>query len=294
MVIREIIFFNHYRNGDCFLSKGYIKDIMKKIPNIKYSYAHNNHPNIIIDLGCRPLRISDLPGNIIKENVRSYYDQENQTLYINTWVAPWKREFFGSNEHANFAILHNIWIMYYMLLTLSLTPDHIEYLPSVDFTKFDLSQADQYLSNVQSKNLILFCNGIPQSTQSSAGNFSKVLENLSNKFPQWEFIATCKTTAVNHNITYTDNIFGSSTGNLNQISYLSHHSNIIVGKNSGPFTYSHTKENLCDPNKIFYCFSHKEQDTLTGNGNYKAKTLFSNSIDDAEIEHLIEQQIKGY
>jgi hypothetical protein len=210
------------------------------------------------------------------ESVKLYYSQALGILYINTWVAPWKSDFFGNNEHANFIILDD---------------DFHEYLPQVNFSKFDLIKCNQYLDRIGNKKLILICNGAQQSTQSSVGGMSVVIDQLSKANPVYEFLITYKVDVDNGNITYTDDLFGGGVGNLNQITFISKYAGLIIGKNSGPFTYCHTRENLSDPNKTFFCFSHIQQEMLTGAGDYGANILFSNQVTDERIVKLISDVI---
>ena len=49
----KVIFFNQWRNGDCFLGKEYVREIVNMFPDIEFAYAHNNYPDIVGDLGIK-------------------------------------------------------------------------------------------------------------------------------------------------------------------------------------------------------------------------------------------------
>jgi hypothetical protein len=63
-------------------------------------------------------------------------------------------------------------------------------------------------------------------------------------------------------VKYTGDIIKVENSDLNEISYLSTFCDIIVGRSSGPFTFSNVKENIFDGNKAFLCFGEKETDCL--------------------------------
>jgi hypothetical protein len=82
-------------------------------------------------------------------------------------------------------------------------------------------------------------------------------------------------------------------GSLNKISYISQQAELIVGKNSGPFTYAHTKFNMSDPNKTFMCFSHKLKDCLMGEGEYFADSYFSDTLDNDVAIRIVNELINN-
>ena len=83
------------------------------------------------------------------------------------------------------------------------------------------------------------------------------------------------------------------SNDLLEISYLSKFVNgVIVGKNSGPYTYTHTKANILNPSKHYVCFSKNETDTLNHGLDCPAKFAFSNTLNDIDAAYLINQSIK--
>ena len=89
-------------------------------------------------------------------------------------------------------------------------------------------------------------------------------------------------------------IFGPMiVGSLNKISYISQHAGLIVGKNSGPFTYAHIKSNMDDSNKMFMCFSHKLKDCLMGEGEYLTHSYFSDTLDNDVAIRILNRLINS-
>jgi hypothetical protein len=84
---------------------------------------------------------------------------------------------------------------------------------------------------------------------------------------------------------------------LNEISYLSKFCDIIVGKNSGPYIYCMTEENINDPNKTIIVFNKRSLDSLLAEINHKAKYVYQ-KIDhktfNADIvKQTIEENLNG-
>ena len=279
MNFTKIVFFNQWRNGDCFINKEYVRDIISRLPDDEFIYAHNNHPNIVSDLNCKHVTLNEIPA-INTFLPLAVSRTEPNTLYINTWVGCWIGKHLVENEHANFHCLHTMWKEIFNSLDIEMKGDYSIYLPKVDWYRFDLKECDSYLRTIIPKNLILICNGVQQSGQSSMGDMSHIIKSLASSFPDYEFLITCDIGLTMRNVRCTDDVFGGPTGNLNQIGYISQFAKLIVGKNSGPFTYAHTKTNMNNPEQTFMCFSHKMRDCLMGEGDYLTNSYFSDTIDD--------------
>ena len=279
MNFTKIVFFNQWRNGDCFINKEYVRDIISRLPDDEFIYAHNNHPNIVSDLNCKHVTLNEIPA-INTFLPLAVSRTEPNTLYINTWVGCWIGKHLVENEHANFHRLHTMWKEIFNSLDIEMKGDYSIYLPKVDWYRFDLKECDSYLRTIIPKNLILICNGVQQSGQSSMGDMSHIIKSLASSFPDYEFLITCDIGLTMRNVRCTDDVFGGPTGNLNQIGYISQFAKLIVGKNSGPFTYAHTKTNMNNPEQTFMCFSHKMRDCLMGEGEYLTNSYFSDTIDD--------------
>jgi hypothetical protein len=144
------------------------------------------------------------------------------------------------------------------------------YLPSIDFSKFNVSTIDEYLENNTDKKKILICNGAPKSGQSFANNMSEFITSVAQLYPNVDFICTEKFEASAWNILFTDDIIRDTEieekrapwedretnfCDLQEISYLSEHVDGIVGKNSGPFVFCETKNNYMNSTKKFLSYN---------------------------------------
>lgn len=284
MNFEKIVFYNQWRNGDCFLPKQYVRDIVSRFDGVEFLFAHNNHPSIVADLPVKHIRLEEIPN--FPMPMRMGQTEDGKVLFINTWVGCWifgDDPVMGEKEHANFYLLYKMWSRFYEMLNIEMKHGYAHYLPEIDWSAYDLSEAEEYLKKIGSKQLIFFSNGKQQSEQSSMGNMSNIIRKLTEDFRDIEFYATDPVDFEAPNLT----VCKHESGFLNQLSYISKRANIIVGKNSGPFTYAHIKENINNPEKTFMCFSHKMKDCLLGEGEYLCNSYFNDTTNDDVATKII-------
>jgi len=284
----KLVFFNHWRNGDTFLNRSYVRDICNKLyKKYDFYYAHNNHESITQDLPCRKLVIDDIPKEVsfwfpIAKNA------VDNTVYVNTWIGCWMGSpFMDHGDHANFMTVYHAWVELYKALELDPPNDFYEFLPQIDLDHFNLKSATKWLDEHEDKPFVLVCNGKQQSEQSDMGDMKNILNVISDDYPDYNFLICDRLDIEKKNVFYTDDIFGSPVGNLPHISYMSNFSKMIVGKNSGPFSFSHTYLNNANPNQTFLCFSKVLKHCLAGAGEYHAKHLFSDTTNDDEAIQIM-------
>lgn len=299
MNVNRIVFFNQWRNGDCFIGKEYVRDIVSLLPKgLDITYAHGNYPDIVCDLNLPYVPIKNIP----QFNIFQQFAADGDTLYINTWPGCLIPKYMGEKEHANFKRLKNMWNDIYATLGLNIGHNFEDYLPTIDWKHHELDECDEYLKKIEGKRLILICNGVQQSEQSSMGNMRNVVHTLATEYPNCEFLVTDELDFDLPNVTYTgtttrdmnsDNVlFGPMVvGSLNKIAYLSQFAELIVGKNSGAFTYAHLKSSIDSPNKTYMCFSHKLEDCLLGDGTYTCNSYWSGVTDDENATRILKMLI---
>ena len=287
--MKRIIFFNQFHNGDCFVGKGYVRDMMEQLPDIEFSYAHNNHPDIVKDLNCIPLQLGNIPPMDRMTRVAESPDKE--TVYVNTWVGCWQGVKFPFGEHINFQRLHSIWQEYFAYFKLDWNDEPDYYLPEIDYSCYDVSGADNWLKLHKDQRMVLFCNGTANSGQSDMGDFKYSIGHLASEFPDINFVCTSPTSLEAANIYYTRDINAGLESDINQIAYLSQWSNLIIGKNSGPFSYAQNRANLMDSRRTFFNFSKLPTDCPSGGSRYPARCLFTPVTDAAQATKLIRNQL---
>lgn len=284
--MKKIVFFNQFHNGDCFVGKSYVRAIVDALPGVEFEYAHLNHPDIIKDLPVKYVTLETLPH--ITHMTRIAESENGDTVYINTWVGCWQGALFPYGEHINNQRLHTIWAKYFEYLGLALGDQNM-YLPTIDFTKFDTTAANAFVQETKARNeqIVIFCNGSANSGQSGVGDFKTVITKLSQEFPHKRFLLTSHIDGLTAaNIYYVNDLILKDS-NINQIAYISQFSELIVGKNSGPFTWCQFRDNLMDPDRTFFNFSVLPTDCPTGGSKYMARCLYSPVTDEKRIHELI-------
>jgi hypothetical protein len=300
MIIKKIIFFNQWRNGDCFIGKEYVRDIISRLPDVEFAYAHDNWVDIVGDLKIRHMSLREIPK--FPMFMPMGYDPDAQTFYINTWPGCLINKHMGEKEHANFKRLWHMWDDVFKELNLEMRGDFMHYLPKVHWDHYDLEESKEYVNRICNKRLFLFCNGQQQSQQSSMGNMRDIVFTLATENPNCEFLLTDELDFDLPNVTYAGTahrnmnasnvIFGPMImGSLNKIAWISQRAELIVGKNSGPFTFSHFEDNINNPNKTFLCFSHVMKDCLLGEGEYLCNSYFSDTISNNKALDILRKLI---
>jgi len=294
-MVKNIVFFNQYHNGDCFVGKGWIRNIMRQLPDLNFSYAHANHADIIKDLGCRHIPLSELPQ--IDRMVRIAQDDDG-TLFINTWCGAFQGELFGYHQHSNYIIQHRMYEMYCEQLSSILgrpvtqSNNPHDYLPFIDFSYYDTKMVDDVVvGKFQSAPLVLFCNGPANSGQSAVGDFKYSIDYLAREFKDHVFVATHDVGIKLPNVFYTTHEFYKKS-DLNEIAYLSKRAKLIVGKNSGPFSYCCFDENM-QIDHTFFCFGKLLTDCLNAGLEFPAQFKFCDQTNDRLITNILVRELNG-
>lgn len=252
----DIVFYNHYHNGDIHYSREFIKDVMKKYKaNNYYYYFDTNYvsdKDIIKD--CDIKILNTIPDDILEKDK---WRVKNNTIYINTWVGQDNRYYvnkYGINLEANYEIYKDI----YKKLNIKL--ENIEfYIPDIDYTYFKIDKIDNFLKGKDKIVKVLVSNGITRSAQCEDFDMNDSIDGLSSLYKNVMFILTdSKKRIEKNNIFYTDDIIKQKC-DLNEISYLSNYCDLIIGRSSGPYAFSMTKFNLFNDKKSFICFVDKPE-----------------------------------
>jgi hypothetical protein len=315
------VFFNMFRNGDLFIVREFVREMISFFPEYTWHYAHGNHRNSLIDLPCKyePMshyqkvceclkcknhEVSDiLPKSkslIYDESIRKSIPENN--LYINTWPGVYYGHFFPNHHYPNMRELIVIWnhisdlILKYTGKKYVYDKQLVEYFPSVDESKFDSSKVYNFVSSNQYKQFekhVLMANGNSLSGQSKLPSMNHALVMLAKQNPDVAFIATSKFDRTMNNIFFTDDIFQTDF-DLPLISILSSYCNVIVGKNSGPYTYANTKKNVSDPTKTFVSFSNHARDNLLYQSGCNCTFIHADTDDENRVIEIVRDIIKTH
>jgi len=261
---------------------------MNKLGNsYQYSYIH--------DCGNKVLNI-DMPI-ISTDNYRHLAGWEDaivqdETLYVNTWFGT-KMGQHGINQY-NYGSHHFLWKLKVDAINRVLGTDIVlseniwDYVPNVD---------DNYIEdiNVNLKGIkrVLVSNGPALSGQSSFGDFYNIVNILSEKYKNVDFICTQRLGIEKENIFYTDDILSCSdnSDNILEIVKFSESCDLIVGKNSGPHGMSHTKKNAGDKYKTFIGVSEHDTRMFLNLDGVEAETYHVWQPDESEVLSLMDNVI---
>jgi hypothetical protein len=280
---KECILYNWWHQGDLFHSREFVKALMKIIPAEKFSYAHRNNPRTFID-------IPNLGYTQVTEKMRTdtSYLEEDNILYINT-----------HNIGKYLCTVDSYYIMYNMILEKlglgSLPGTELDYIPDIDYTKFEIAGVNEFMSVYPNHDKVLICNGDVQSGQMTNFSFATPVQILAKRYPTTLFLITSPTIGRTLNILYTGDITKTSDGfDIYEISFLSTFCRVLVGRYSGPHTCSQVKQNWFDPTKRLVTFTHGEYgNTTITNPNVAMKKFWSPSSKDGVVIALISQAMES-
>lgn len=291
-----IKFYNHFHNGDIFVSRGFITDIIKKLPDFNFEYHHKNAKKTTDDFITYGEKLNGY-NSLVR-----FVPGENE-LAINTWIGAYNDYWNKEPPHfweggINYVVLHRMW-----KYIVSVINDHFKtdielsdciesYIPEIDYGLAQLEPIKQHLSGREGQKRILFSNGVPMSGQSFIDDMGAFINQFAQENPDVQFYVTKRIFTDRPNILCTDD-FNINGSDLIEISYLSKYCDLVVGKNSGPFIYCLTRENMMDPTKKFLSFNHVRHDSLDWGVNIKCDFAMSETISAMEIFELIENKIKA-
>ena len=309
--MKRINFYNFFHNGDMFVSKEFIRQIVTELPDFEFGYYHLNHPKTT-----RDLNIEYLGHPNFKENAK--FVEDSNTLNINSWIGAYFPFHTTEPPHfwnggINYICLYNTWsyifskINSYFGVNLQIKQSPNDYVPKINYEVFDVSDYDKFLKERPETKKVLFSNGRAMSGQSFFEDMSGIISYFATKYSQYDFICTNKFDTDLKNIFFTDDIYKEreeiidvnvpwndrqlKSCDLNEISYLSRGCDIIVGKNSGPFVYCMTKENFDTENKYIISFNKDMEDSLGYGVDLECEYVFSNIFEYKSIVETIEEKI---
>lgn len=240
--MKRLIFYNYYGNGDVHYSREFVKDIMKKIPADSYEYYHRHNPSILKDIN----NLKSLNGdvNLISDAVK-----------INTWIGQNGAKYlkYNCSLYSNYLMFQDI----YKNLDIEIESTVDYYIPTIDFSNINTDFIKEIERNDNFK--VLISNGDVHSGQAANFDFDIIIDKLVNNSSDVIFFTTHNSKIKNDRVIPVSS-FIFSDGDLNEISYLSTFCDIIVGRASGPFCFTHIQENYFDDSLTFVSISNDERE----------------------------------
>ena len=252
MEINNIIFFNHFHNGDIHLSKNLINHIIDAFPNIKCHYSHGCSNRLLLDKPNVPI-INTAHGQLNPHLPGILY--ANNTLFVNTWVGCDNGKFL-----ANGCIYPSLYEMFnYYCTVLNINPlGPIEnYIPTIDFSYYNVETINNHFNSTSANKNIFIVNGNCYSGQDTNNfDFTTLIRTLAENKPNYNFYISNNNFNLDKpaNVFLTDDIIDKDIigNNLNENAYITKFCDIIIGRPTGAYTYSLNKQNFKEK-KTYIC-----------------------------------------
>lgn len=290
--MKNIIFFNHFNNGDIHISRGFVRYIIEKVsnayPKTIFKYTHRNK-SLLQDI---PNLIED---HSIIENLDNYYAdiiEDDQNLYINTWYAAGNHKYmntYGISFDTVFDVFENICTKYFNFSLNEVHPHDL--FPVIDYTKFSIKKVKTFIDTA-TRPLVLVANGFAKSGQAANFSLGNSIVPLADRYHGITFLLTDDEQGnipTRNNIIYTKNIIHKKNGSdLNENSYLSTKCDMIIGRSSGVHTFSLVQENLFNRNINILSFSNLsyKPNCFWLNDKFKDKVKYSSNIVNSTVENV--------
>jgi len=276
-MINKLIFYNNHNNGDIHFTREFVRDIVQKTNYDEYYFLHKRSPKLLMD-------IPKLQHGQLNENCKidSPFHIINNETYINTHLGVYEI-FVDKVNDVSLPIFYDYFQIIFNKLRVPMEKKK-HYLPVIDYKQFEISGINEYIENNRAFSKVIVCNGDVYSNQSLPIDFKALIEKLADEFPKTHFILTDKKDVIEReNVLYTSDIIKAGA-DLNEISYLSTFCTVIIGRASGPYSFTEVKENFDDVDKtfIFIC-------NIFSDGAWYDQTLCSKVwINNYEFDNIYE------
>jgi len=283
MFFKEIHFFNTCNKGDIHSSRGIVKNIIKTYPTLSIFYHHRHGSKLL----------QDITLNYSKELVdfKEILTVIDEKLYINTWLGQKRSDGIQFCSTWGCNCISNKELLNYILELLDkkiFDFNEFDVLPTIDYSKFNTSNIDNYIK--QNNKNVLICNGPVLSGQCPNFSFMPLIIELAEKYKNINFILTEKQNTNISNIHFTETIINEQECDLNEVSYLSKNCSIVIGRASGPWTFAQTFDTLIDENKTFICFNNKREDAFFTEKTVCRK-IWSNNYSSENVFNILNYEI---
>jgi hypothetical protein len=224
---------------------------MTQFPEHEYTYSHRNDPGLLSDipnLGYQTHIPCNPSDGIVKVS---------GTTYINTWYGQQEYRFMnvcGISFDTLYCVFDDVYTQVFNTVQ---SNNLIDVFPSIDYTKFELSSIHEWLSERQGTKKILVENGNCLSGQSENFDMSRVVVKLAEKHPSKIFLTSAPVVDSPANVIYCGDVT-KKQHDLNEISYLSTHCDMLIGRASAISSFCMTQNNLFHSKKQMLMFSNLE------------------------------------
>ncbi len=212
--MKNIVFYHHHINGDCFASRIIVKHIIDNLKStVDYYYTSykscNSH---CLDIGIIEKNFNCFP--IPNEANSSLVYFSNDTLYVNVWM--------GYSSSRSCALCLDQYITHYNTLidminclvtniNLPLIVNNTTPTVPFDYSFFNCGFFDEYINkvkNVFSKVILIYNNHTP-TYHNLRVNHNIYIDLLSEKYPNYFFLTFNETNIQRDNVTTMRNVYSN-------------------------------------------------------------------------------------
>jgi hypothetical protein len=289
-----VLFYSNVHLGDLHLSRQYVQWFIDNIPDIKFYYIHNQHPDALCDIDMSLIKDDNfcyqLPqhSDILKITI-----EDKEAIAFNTWIGAG-----GLAVGCNFEAVHINFTKYFNYLIdkgiYVKTPILPKLPPKINFSSDSINKnaTNTWFIENNKKTSVLIANNRVMSNQCYNENMNGYIYSLGLKFPHINFYITNQEQPLISlpNIFYIERIINNvSKFYMNDISYFSTFCDIIVGRGSGPFSFCEIVENL---NKIWisFTFEHLKGDVFNGLQNFENNGRYIHTMNTNILPELLEKE----
>jgi len=296
--MRRIVFFNNAHLGDLHVGRGFARKICEYANEhgIETLYLHRKPPMLeFVKEACDPT---------VKVDKWDLARRIDDDLLINTWYGAGKRRFILKNG-VSFSCLYDLF-EYQLKVGMNLRLDRLasdprEFYPQIDYSKHHISGVDAFMKENKGRK-VMICNGDVKSAQAKNFDMSPAINALARRHRDITWIVTNPAARVEpaENVVMAADIIKKDGCDLNENSYMSTFCDVIVGRLSGPHTYTYTKQNLFERKIKILCFLQPSKMNLLADWkgarfrdqiHYKAKITQSNAVETRNVIQEIERQL---
>lgn len=278
--MKTIKIYSHAHYGDIFYSRILINALS---PHFNIEYYHSQ-PGLVLNDLPNVLEFNHLPPEFNR------YTNDNKNGLVNAWIGH-SGEYLNNGQGCNFN--NHFKLVQKVCNDLQVNIGNpLDYLPYVNYDNLlSISNIKEKMDTFKTKfdKIILFCDGNVRSGQSVNFDFNSIISFLADKYKNYLFISTNNNFNSDNAVSLNPNITSSSP-DLLEISYVSKFCDVIIGRASGPFCYTHTLDNFYDTQKTFISFTHIEHEGVFLKES-KCKNIWSNNFNMESILKTIDDNL---
>ncbi len=249
-MVKRVVFYNHYHNGDIHCARGIVAEIIREFPKISYTYSHGCPVDLLQDMETvrhAPALLARLP-----KHEKYLIDHAQKTVYINTWIGCLGAGILGEYRGINITLLHRL-ISASIKRAMGMDPPRLQKcVPDPNFSKFSIDGINDFIRR-DSRQKVMISNGKILSGQSAEFDFSPLIQSVARYYPDVLFIPTNPTDVHVSNVIHSADIIKKNGPDLNENGYLSTFCDVIIGRSSGTYSYAINRTNLRS-RKVFLGF----------------------------------------